>query len=141
VLALTKDVSKVGCGRRKPVPLRILPAIETTGMTNTDHTETDCAVCHSAMAKAIASWVESKASGVRLRLLVGDAGMACAGSSLINRTILDCTYNRCSRLVLSKFCCWFLSAVQWLSNAQIRQGAWVLRKIFSDFRGALRRPR
>jgi 1-acyl-sn-glycerol-3-phosphate acyltransferase len=47
-------------GRRKPVPLRILPAIETTGMTNKDIPEL-IARCHSAMGKAIAELGETKA--------------------------------------------------------------------------------
>jgi 1-acyl-sn-glycerol-3-phosphate acyltransferase len=55
-----QDDSQGWLGRRKPVPLRILPAIETTGMTNTDIPEL-IARCHSAMAKAIAELGESKA--------------------------------------------------------------------------------
>jgi 1-acyl-sn-glycerol-3-phosphate acyltransferase len=55
-----QDDSSGWLGRRKPVPLRILPAIETTGMTNKDIPEL-IARCHSAMAKAIAELGESKA--------------------------------------------------------------------------------
>jgi 1-acyl-sn-glycerol-3-phosphate acyltransferase len=54
-----QDDSSGWLGRRKPVPLRILPAIETTGMTNKDIPEL-IARCHSAMAKAIAELGESK---------------------------------------------------------------------------------
>ena len=55
-----QDESEGWMGRRKPVPVRILPAIETTGMTSEDVPEL-IARCHSAMATAIAELGTSKA--------------------------------------------------------------------------------
>ena len=55
-----QDESEGWMGRRKPVPVRILPAIETTGLTNKDIPEL-MARCHSAMTAAIAQLGASKA--------------------------------------------------------------------------------